>query len=1071
MSAQEGKQMVEAMITAEPLEGIDAVIERSGVADFASEDSEHFRKLLLRYMLAIAGEVSEGINLEEALSDVIDRELKTEKGRLIAACCLRLLPKATARWLWENPWRLKVVSLFDYQLQVLYRDRKIPVDSMAHEKLERLATVAIEFERYLLEALSMLTSLERIDAQQQKLMRALGNKPAQSFIVPFLPDDFEAQLGEAYKRAELYVDKRDDVGADVEFENASREIEKIAEKFNSKRTQYSTWLAEQVARKLLFLIREDFARNPTAQPADIQIETRDNKKYPLHVVGQTINLGFIVINQGSGYSHDTTLSILSDDNLRLLMQEVQVGRLAPSSSYLVEIPAETVHAAQSVDLVVQVDWRNFDLTRRGSTFSFVAQAQKAAIDWETLKQSDPYSLEPVTTEQELVGRKDLLDRLLGSLKAKSIGSSIIRGQKRVGKTSVAKAIQSHLEGENYITVYLEPGDYIVPDPAATVRGLGNRISKELISREERIGHLNPPQFDDALSPLAEFLDDVVKIVPDRRFVFILDEFDEIPLDLYASGAVGDSFFLTLRSISSRPTIGFVLVGGEKMAHVLDCQGDKLNKWKVERVDYFTRESDWADYKELVQRPVGDELEYTDNALFALHDVTAGNPYFTKLVCQHVFGEAAKRRDCHITRTEVKEAVDLAIRGTDVNTFQHFWTDGIFERGPRAAEKSIRRRKILIAVADVLVRECPASKLRIVEHPLAKEIPALDSDLKEFVTRRVLVSNSQDETYDFKVPLFFKWLKERGVAEVIVTFSDLDAALRERQKEEESKVRADEVQSLLKRWQPGYKGQVISEDRVRAWLDQFGGIREQRAMFALLKGLRFYSDGFLRKKMAEIHDIIKREQIVHRVEQRRLKRSDILISYLDNPGKSGAHLARLYADEAGVYVENVIEKGKLTERLQKPDEIQALLFLDDFVGTGNAASEYLMQIDSSLSEVVQSRDIKLFFASILAFINGWSHIQQIVTGLQTKIRVHACEILDDTARCFSNDSTIFTDPNERAFAKKIAHTYGLLLEKHCPLGYGNLEMAVVFERGCPNNSLPILWSESAAHKWTPLFKRL
>jgi hypothetical protein len=36
--------------------------------------------------------------------------------------------------------------------------------------------------------------------------------------------------------------------------------------------------------------------------------------------------------------------------------------------------------------------------------------------------------------------------------------------------------------------------------------------------------------------------------------------------------------------------------------------------------------------------------------------------------------------------------------------------------------------------------------------------------------------------------------------------------------------------------------------------------------------------------------------------------------------------------------------------------------------------------------------------------------------------------------------------------------------------GDGELAVVFERGCPNNSVPILWGEATTPKWMALSRR-
>ncbi len=54
------------------------------------------------------------------------------------------------------------------------------------------------------------------------------------------------------------------------------------------------------------------------------------------------------------------------------------------------------------------------------------------------------------------------------------------------------------------------------------------------------------------------------------------------------------------------------------------------------------------------------------------------------------------------------------------------------------------------------------------------------------------------------------------------------------------------------------------------------------------------------------------------------------------------------------------------------------------------------------------------------------------------------------------------------AMEIAKEKGAISEPRLPLGYGGTELAVVFERGCPNNSVPILWGEATTPKWMALF---
>jgi hypothetical protein len=1053
---------IEVTLQHDPLLAIDQIIQRTQKVEDPFAEQEIIIDLTLQAILHIEGHMCpEDHNLRDFTRMFLDDPSRLREKKRISACFLRLLPERGVRWLLDNPWRPRVIGLLDSDIYSIF---KIDEKLMAHEKMGPLSERVKNCEKKLRLALQALTSLELMSRHRQKTMNALNDKMGRFLIRPFLAGDIEARLGELYTRVENYIDQRESLGVVDAHERAIEGIQQFIEYTASRGTIYSFWLSELIGQKLLTLVEQDFASNKAAQPARLTIRARE-KKYPFHLVNQSVSLGFVVNNEGPGYAHYTNLMMVAGNNIALLEEEIDLRRLAPSTEQNIEIPIKVRQVAQEAEILIQANWQNFDGIQHVEEFIFTAQAQQSDIDWNELAQTDPYSLEPVTTEQELVGRQDVLNRLIATSGAPSVGSSVIHGQKRVGKTSIAKTLQSHLEELGYMVVFLEGGDYVEPSARATVAGMGTMLSRRIIQLDQRIARFDSPVFDEALSPLAKLLDQVTEVVPKRRLIIILDEFDELPANLYARGPLGDAFFLTLRSISSRQNVGFVIVGGEKMRNIMDSQGDQLNKWNVISVDYFSRETDWTNYRELVQRPVVGKLEYTEDALITLHEFTAGNPYFTKLICQHIFRTAIERRDCHITQPEVIAAVKTTVSEAKSNTFQHFWEDGIIETGDHGKEKSVRRRKTLIAVSDTLQKQTPAPKRLIAEHRLVRDIPSLESELREFGSRQILIGDINDGVYNFKVRLFHEWLKTRGVQNVITEFADMDAALQARQQEEELKVKSGEIVALAKKWGP-YRGQTISEDKIRAWLDQFATIKEQRAMFSLLAHLRFYSNDFVRHKMAEAHNIAQRGLARH-LEHRKVKRSDILVSYLDNPSKSGARFARLYADEAEVYVDNIVEKGQLVEALQR-DGIQALVFIDDFACTGNSVTEYLRELDDQLAEIVLERQIKVVFVAVVAFKQGWQHIEQFVNALEMPVIPHVCELIDDKAQCFSEKSDCFPDDDQREFAKRIATQYGRSLEKKWPLGYGDFGLVVVFERSCPNNSLPILWKETTT--WMPLFKR-
>jgi len=220
-------------------------------------------------------------------------------------------------------------------------------------------------------------------------------------------------------------------------------------------------------------------------------------------------------------------------------------------------------------------------------------------------------------------------------------------------------------------------------------------------------------------------------------------------------------------------------------------------------------------------------------------------------------------------------------------------------------------------------------------------------------------------------------------------------------------------------------------------------------------------------MREAHGIVVRG-LVHRIEGKR-KRRDILVSYLDKVGKSGAQYAKLYAEENEIYYENVVERGKLARAIKEKVGLQALVFVDDFVGTGKSACEYFKKLAEECGEDLRASGLKVFLICVCGFQNATARIDKVLDELNLPVAVHICDPLDDSAKCFSETSCVLPDPSIRTKAREVASSYGVRLQKRWPLGFEDCQATVVFEDSCPNNSLPILWDRSRF--WTPLFERL
>ena len=931
-------------------------------------------------------------------------------------------------------------------------------DAQSHVLIGQLAAIFPKVLDEITSATDGFLEPSRFQADRNRLQASIGRH--RPLIDPLVASELTKQrLGEVLDAAEAVIDAR---GPDLVSAH-SRAIELIDNR--ATEIQASGGAAQQILEPVLARLRslvgQVFNDSPVTRPASVSVSAA-NKKYPLHSAGSTLRLYLAVTNAGPGQALDVYLDELQAIGVEVASDTSPIGTMMPGylSTYLearVTEPDEGVAFLSGV-----VKWTNSDGSADLRSFEVTFSAQRADIDWDSLVQ--PYDLEPVDSDHDFAGRGDVLGQLRGLVARTRVGNAFVLGQKRVGKTSIVLAFQRYLETQSdVVTAYLEAGTFVATDGLSSIQSMGVALCEELQAADPRFADLEVPEFRDNLAPVKSFIGQARRNHPKLRVVFLIDEFDDLPVELYRRGAVGDALFLSLRTLAGLEHVGFVLVGGEKMAPIVTAQGQRLNKFENLEITLFDREQHWGDFADLVRFPTREWLEISDDALVYLFEVTHGHPYFTKLVCQQLYQIMHESRDSHVAVVEMQQATDRAEAKAGEQNFAHFWEDGVVGSGVEVEEVSVRRRIWLLALARAL-RDGDADaadvRYRAADYGLsADEIDNLERDFE----RRGIV-DELDGQLQARVPLFGRWLAHVGVHDLVTTFADPGAVLNARARAERDEVTAGEVTSLASSW-GSYRGRPIASDEVRSWLAQFETPRARRLMFTVLQAVRFYDAPTIRARLREAHGIVRRDS-VHRLDNGR-RRSDIIVSFLGEINKSGVRYARLYAQENGIYTDRVVDHAKLPEVL-KDDGVQTLVLVDDLVASGQQACDYLADLDRKVGGLLAKREIKVVFVAIAGFGAAERRLEEAVADLDMRVAVHICEPLGDSDRLFSEDSAAFANDAERLEARGIAESYGRALERKNPLGYGDAQAAIVFEESCPNGSLPILWGKS--NDFRPLFPR-
>lgn len=730
-----------------------------------------------------------------------------------------------------------------------------------------------------------------------------------------------------------------------------------------------------------------------------------------------------------------------------------------------------------------ISWREQNSSqRRERTELCMIQAQREDLNWSELEYEEPYSTE-IAVGEEFIGRERKLNSLLSRLLKPRMQSTYITGQKRVGKTSLAKAtigkLHDHERGKNIKCHYVEWGDIARPHSIEAVEALGKNIANFLLKDLKTKVDISDYDFSGSISSLNEIATLLQRESPDSKYLVIIDEFDEIHPEMYRYGQLAETFFSNLRTLSSKANMAFMLVGGENMPFVLNAQGDQLNKFVAESVDYFS-EMEYSDYEELVRKPTINILTWSNSAIRELFYTTNGHPFYTKLVCSKIFEMAVRERDAEVTEREVLVAAAELVEVLESNSFAHLWRDSI-QKTEQMGESIILDRCRCLVALGVCARA--GMKLSIENIYESRRFHILDkiqivSLLNDFVRRNILLEESG--AYTFRVPLFERWLVNKGIRVLIADHIGDEFASEKLIADEKLRVTESEIDYLARSWHP-YRGQEITSERIRHWLCQVPEIEEQRLLFKILKNVRFYSEIEIREKLKVAYNFVKTRIPVKVETARNAQKKDILVCYIDGEGKSGQYYASKFAEEARIPVRCIIPSDQFTMKAIRYESIEdvtvnAVVFVDDIAASGSTLSANLKKFIDDNEIYIRERSLLLLVVVLVAAEKGSAKVFRDIAKYKEddlNVEFRVCEDLNEKHVAFKDDDIgIWADSTEYQKARFLCRRLGSMLSPRAPLGFQDSGLLVVFPDRCPNNSLPILHSQVKSEKlvWQPLFER-
>lgn len=273
---------------------------------------------------------------------------------------------------------------------------------------------------------------------------------------------------------------------------------------------------------------------------------------------------------------------------------------------------------------------------------------------------------------------------------------------------------------------------------------------------------------------------------------------------------------------------------------------------------------------------------------------------------------------------------------------------------------------------------------------------------------------------------------------------------------------------------------IAQSRLTGWLEQFTSDDEKYFAACLVDSLIFRSEaqfnacakalfrGRLRRECTNISGVNSDLDLLTALQSRNDPGIRIVpvIGSDAPPTKSGPLVLRQIKRALEINEDWMIWPWAVEKKLQEEKSIKTIIFVDDFLGSGNQFNEFI----NTQNLPTEKNTTQWIYAPIIAHEIGVA----AVAGKQTNIKIIAAEYLTkkhgffDESRWQLLSGGAITANDALEFYRSLVAARKIP-NRGCPiLGYGELALAFGFSHSTPNNSLPILWAESS--DWSALLER-
>jgi ligand-binding sensor domain-containing protein len=369
---------------------------------------------------------------------------------------------------------------------------------------------------------------------------------------------------------------------------------------------------------------------------------------------------------------------------------------------------------------------------------------------------------PIRTETMFYGREDDFRYVRTKLEGANQGVVIVFcGERRVGKSSILYQVLNGRLGDRFIPVFVDLQEMVIASDAEFFARISRLIAESISRANARVitvpaaaapaPTISLPQFDgrNPYPLFLDFLDDALGSIGDRTLLILMDEY-ELLEGKVDEGKLSNELFTFLAGLmDNKERLALIFTGSRRLEERDRKYWRELLRRSLFRKVGFLSEKDTV---RLITEPVQGRVVYGRGVIDVIHRLTAGQPFYTQVMCQNVVDYMNEHKQNWLTLADLKPVI-TDIVDNPLPQMIYAW-DGLSD--DEKLGLSLLAETLADGASYATAQELRAS-VKANDYPVNLSENTIRLTLEEMFRRELLEKDSA-EGFRFKIELLRLWIR-------------------------------------------------------------------------------------------------------------------------------------------------------------------------------------------------------------------------------------------------------------------------------------------------------------------------